>query len=150
MCIRDRSKESYSFSKGLKRLGRVLQEVGVDSSQYAIYDGSGLSHDNRLSARGLSRVLQKALTDDKFNVEFASSLSVDGKSGTLKKRSYEGVARAKTGTLTGVRSLAGVMENSNARKIGFVIIQNKVSSPCLLYTSPSPRDATLSRMPSSA
>ena len=24
------------------------------------------------------------------------------------------------------------------------------SSPCLLYTSPSPRDATLSRMPSSA
>ena len=26
----------------------------------------------------------------------------------------------------------------------------EVSSPCLLYTSPSPRDATLSRMPSSA
>ena len=25
-----------------------------------------------------------------------------------------------------------------------------LSSPCLLYTSPSPRDATLSRMPSSA
>ena len=27
---------------------------------------------------------------------------------------------------------------------------NPVSIPCLLYTSPSPRDATLSRMPSSA
>ena len=29
-------------------------------------------------------------------------------------------------------------------------VQDKFSSPCLLYTSPSPRDATLSRMPSSA
>ena len=28
--------------------------------------------------------------------------------------------------------------------------QSPVASPCLLYTSPSPRDATLSRMPSSA
>ena len=28
--------------------------------------------------------------------------------------------------------------------------QNKISEYCLLYTSPSPRDATLSRMPSSA
>ena len=29
-------------------------------------------------------------------------------------------------------------------------VQNQVSEICLLYTSPSPRDATLSRMPSSA
>ena len=28
--------------------------------------------------------------------------------------------------------------------------QTKTTNPCLLYTSPSPRDATLSRMPSSA
>ena len=30
------------------------------------------------------------------------------------------------------------------------VIGNGQSNPCLLYTSPSPRDATLSRMPSSA
>ena len=29
-------------------------------------------------------------------------------------------------------------------------VESLVSNPCLLYTSPSPRDATLSRMPSSA
>ena len=29
-------------------------------------------------------------------------------------------------------------------------VQDKEISSCLLYTSPSPRDATLSRMPSSA
>ena len=32
----------------------------------------------------------------------------------------------------------------------FTILQEEVSMICLLYTSPSPRDATLSRMPSSA
>ena len=34
--------------------------------------------------------------------------------------------------------------------VAFVIGANDVTNPCLLYTSPSPRDATLSRMPSSA
>ena len=32
----------------------------------------------------------------------------------------------------------------------FVVTDNAYTGPCLLYTSPSPRDATLSRMPSSA
>ena len=31
-----------------------------------------------------------------------------------------------------------------------VIVDFEQGNPCLLYTSPSPRDATLSRMPSSA
>ena len=35
-------------------------------------------------------------------------------------------------------------------KINSKIIDNKLDIVCLLYTSPSPRDATLSRMPSSA
>ena len=34
--------------------------------------------------------------------------------------------------------------------IGASAFQVDVSSPCLLYTSPSPRDRTRSRMPSSA
>ena len=33
---------------------------------------------------------------------------------------------------------------------GWLVIDGEVTSVCLLYTSPSPRDATLSRMPSSA
>ena len=34
--------------------------------------------------------------------------------------------------------------------IGLTVVGMGTSMPCLLYTSPSPRDATLSRMPSSA
>ena len=44
------------------------------------------------------------------------------------------------GTIPGNSMIAG----------GYKITQGNVPNACLLYTSPSPRDATLSRMPSSA
>ena len=52
--------------------------------------------------------------------------------------------------LTSMHNVAyytGFIYCSFGRPYGCVITQNKI---CLLYTSPSPRDATLSRMPSSA
>ena len=39
---------------------------------------------------------------------------------------------------------------SKLLEIGGVPFISHIDKPCLLYTSPSPRDATLSRMPSSA
>ena len=41
--------------------------------------------------------------------------------------------------------IAGIMTNADGQKVA-----SQYSKICLLYTSPSPRDATLSRMPSSA
>ena len=38
----------------------------------------------------------------------------------------------------------------NKANISYAILGKEESCTCLLYTSPSPRDATLSRMPSSA
>ena len=40
-------------------------------------------------------------------------------------------------------------ENSTRTKLSFELAQKRLSA-CLLYTSPSPRDGLLSRMPSSA
>ena len=37
-----------------------------------------------------------------------------------------------------------------SKQVKTVTVSNSGDRPCLLYTSPSPRDATLSRMPSSA
>ena len=42
------------------------------------------------------------------------------------------------------------ISNNNKKKLSGLIIGIKDNMCCLLYTSPSPRDATLSRMPSSA
>ena len=48
------------------------------------------------------------------------------------------------------KSLEKLQQEYLNRGINLVCIKDKWSFSCLLYTSPSPRDATLSRMPSSA
>ena len=44
----------------------------------------------------------------------------------------------------------GTKENPVTVKVGNTVLYGKYSGTCLLYTSPSPRDRTRSRMPSSA
>ena len=43
-----------------------------------------------------------------------------------------------------------IMEEYTPEEFWEAVTERERYSPCLLYTSPSPRDATLSRMPSSA
>ena len=50
----------------------------------------------------------------------------------------------------GAESAEGVETQEGAETLTSPEIENDASNACLLYTSPSPRDATLSRMPSSA
>ena len=42
------------------------------------------------------------------------------------------------------------LQSLESKYAGQLTVRHLLSDPCLLYTSPSPRDATLSRMPSSA
>ena len=51
-----------------------------------------------------------------------------------------------------VVELKGGKKKETERKFfpGYMLVKMELTEPCLLYTSPSPRDATLSRMPSSA
>ena len=59
------------------------------------------------------------------------------------------ITGATTGT--GVADASGVVFNLGVSTVCYTITDNSTNSEtCLLYTSPSPRDATLSRMPSSA
>ena len=122
------TEQRYELSKGLQVMKDYLVKRGVAPTEVAFFDGSGLSHSNRITADALSVALREALTREELSIEFISSLPVDGKSGTLRKRSYPGVTRAKTGTLNGVTTLAGMVENARGRRLGFVILQNKVSS----------------------
>lgn len=128
MLLGETAEDRYERTKGLEVLSTFLAKRGVPPSEYTLIDGSGLSHQNRLSADALAVVLREALTREELHVEFASSLPVDSESGTLRKKSYPGILRAKTGTLDGVTSLAGSLQNTRGREIGFVIIQNKVRS----------------------
>lgn len=121
----------YSASLGRERIENYLISLGIPRAQMQILDGSGLSHNNRLSAQAVVRILEHQYQDPETATEFQGSLSIWGRSGTLKKRRPlpEGiVVRGKTGSLDGVSSLAGYMYRKGKSPIAFAIIQNRVAS----------------------
>ena len=61
-----------------------------------------------------------------------------------------GYTTAPSVTIDPPSTPGGVQALASAFFFNGQVINIAVNNPCLLYTSPSPRDATLSRMPSSA
>ena len=113
------------------RLERALLErAGVGSSSCRIADGSGLSLYNYLSAEIETMILRYAFRRKAVYSHLLYSLPIAGEDGTLKKRmigtSAEGNVQAKTGTLTGVISLAGYCSASNGHRLCFAIMNQGI------------------------
>ena len=111
----------------------ALRSVGVSTTGDRIYDGSGLSRDNRLSARTLLAVLRVAAGSGQPRLRAAvADLPVAGFTGSLAYRFHTGppvglgAVRAKTGTLTGVHGLAGTVTTLDGVVLGFVAIADRV------------------------
>jgi len=108
----------------------VMERAGLKSSIYRLADGSGLSLYNYLSAECLLRLLRYAYRHKPIYDHLLPSLPVAGEDGTLKKRMKdtraEGNVQAKTGTLTGIISLAGYCTASNGHRLCFAIINQGV------------------------
>lgn len=107
----------------------VLQELGIESSDMIIKDASGLSQENRVTAKQVAQLLVKIKSDDRF-VPLINALPVSGISGTLRNRFTEtapeavGLVKAKTGTLRDTTNLAGYVESGD-REYAFVIISDR-------------------------
>jgi D-alanyl-D-alanine carboxypeptidase/D-alanyl-D-alanine-endopeptidase (penicillin-binding protein 4) len=101
-----------------------------------LYDDSGLSVRDRLPATLLVRVLRTALTGAHPGLsQLISALPVAGWDGTLADRYRSrgsrvaaGRVRAKTGTLTSVVVLAGVVRNPTGRVLVFAIMLDRASA----------------------
>jgi len=120
-----------SREAGLSKLDEYIKGFGVSETEFRFEDGSGLSHLNRASARIFTTILLEMQRDEELKPEFEKSLSVYGRSGTLKKRKFKPkniIVRGKTGTLNGVSSLAGYVVDRNGKKFAFAILQNGVTS----------------------
>ena len=108
----------------------VLAEMDIDSSKLVAKDGSGLSHENRVSARLLGELLAKIQKDPRY-AGVIESLPDGGVNGTLRKRFLEtateaiGLVHAKTGTLNGTVTLAGYIDSGDREYI-FVVIADKL------------------------
>lgn len=115
-------------AKGLKVYEKCLVAIGVEPSKIYLENGSGLSYDNKMSAKDLVRILLAGYRDEKIRSTFIASLSLHGVDGTMKGRRYKkelnGVLRAKTGSLNGISALAGFVPSADGRVVAFAILMN--------------------------
>lgn len=121
-----------SDAKGIAALYKsVLRDMDIDGSKIIVKDGSGLSHDNRLSAAILGKLLLKIHTDPAY-AKVVESLPDGGINGTLNERFIKtapqaiGLVHAKTGTLIGTVTLAGYVESVDREYI-FVVLADRLS-----------------------
>lgn len=123
--------QSFHREIGKQRMVNFLQGRKVWTPGSVLEDASGLSHANRLSAKSILSAMLFLLSNEKFRPEFESSLAVLGQSGTLKRRKSPEPGlflRGKTGTLNGVKSLAGTLRSRSGRVQAFVLIQNNAGT----------------------
>ena len=109
---------------------KTLGKAGVSEIPYRIADGSGLSLYNYVTPEILTRLLIYAYRDQRIFMNLYAALPIAGQDGTLKKRMKEpyvsGKVRAKTGTLSGISSLAGYALTPNYHMLAFCIINQGI------------------------
>ena len=112
------------------KVRKMIQKVGLQPGDYKVADGSGLSLYNYVSAELEVYFLRYAWFNRSVYAVLMPSLPVAGVDGTLKNRMTQGLAArnvyAKTGTLTGISSLAGYCVAPNGHALAFCIINQGV------------------------
>ena len=123
---------------GRSVVGEVLADWGIDGRGAVIADGSGLSRYTYLTAGTLVEVLARLYRDPDHRGRIMAALPVAGRDGTLRRRlvgtAAEGVVRAKTGSMSRVRALAGYVETAGGETLAFAILANNFSAPAAEVT----------------
>ncbi len=119
-----RARDARSITK------RLINRLGLNPDAYRIADGSGLSLYNYVSAELLCTLLRYAWMTPAIRAALLPALPIAGVDGTLEKRmrgsKAQGNVRAKTGTVSGISSLAGYCTAADGRQLCFAIINQGV------------------------
>jgi serine-type D-Ala-D-Ala carboxypeptidase/endopeptidase (penicillin-binding protein 4) len=127
-----------SFSGGAVAVTAVLRGLGV-TGQLQLYDGSGLSPDDKIAPAVLVQLIRLAATTPQLRAVL-TGLPVEGFSGTLVQGGSVfgaggdaglGVVRAKTGNLNNVVALAGSAYAQNGQLLAFAVMADQVPSDAL-------------------
>ena len=109
---------------------KLISRLGLNADNYRIADGSGLSLYDYVSAELLTKLLRHAWNTPSIYKALSEALPIAGVDGTLKSRMQntlaQGNVRAKTGTLTGISSLAGYCTAPNGHELAFAIINQGI------------------------
>ncbi|MEE6177078.1 D-alanyl-D-alanine carboxypeptidase/D-alanyl-D-alanine endopeptidase [Mycobacterium sp. 050134] len=122
-----------SFAGAADAVTNRLSTAHVETAGAALLDSSGLSVDDRLTAKTLDGVVQAAAGPDQPALRaLLDLLPIAGGSGTLADRFLDastsqgpaGWLRAKTGSLTAINALAGVLTDRSGRVLTFAFLSN--------------------------
>ncbi|MBI9017126.1 MAG: D-alanyl-D-alanine carboxypeptidase/D-alanyl-D-alanine-endopeptidase [Phycisphaerae bacterium] len=119
-----------SWESGRKNIEAFLQRLNIPVDQFKIDDGSGLSHNNKISAEAMTTILTYMYKHKNSSVYLESFATPE--TGTLAKRSrfseYDNRIYAKTGSISGVNSLSGYCQDKQGRWMAFSILTNSPSA----------------------
>jgi serine-type D-Ala-D-Ala carboxypeptidase/endopeptidase (penicillin-binding protein 4) len=125
--------EAASFDGATAAVLQTVATLGVDTSGAHLTDASGLAEGSGLSAQLLAGLVQVASSSDHPELrDVIVELPIAGLTGTLVDRYLDsaarGLVRAKTGSLSGVTSLAGVVVDRDGRALSFAVVADQTTS----------------------
>ena len=116
-----------SFAEGARVVRQFLTDAGVDDGEFFLYDGSGMSPDDRIAPRAFTQLLTYAARQP-WGAAWRETLPVAGVDGTLAGRFKDSPLKsrlwAKTGTLNEVNTLSGYLATASGKTVCFSILVN--------------------------
>ncbi|MEN0003080.1 MAG: D-alanyl-D-alanine carboxypeptidase/D-alanyl-D-alanine-endopeptidase [Bacteroidota bacterium] len=120
--------KSAALEAGLQEIIDYWRQQDVFIKGVNLFDGSGLSARNSVTAQFMTEVLRLTAKNPSVATAFETSLPLAGKSGILKNKFKGTIAennlRAKSGTLERVRTYAGYTRNRKGQLLAFCILVN--------------------------
>lgn len=114
-----------SFAQGARVVRQFLLGAGVSDADFFLYDGSGMSPDDRVAPRAFTQLLAYAAKQP-WGAAWRESLPVAGVDGTLinrfKNSPLEGHLWAKTGTHGEGNALSGYLTTASGKTLAFSIL----------------------------
>ena len=123
-----------SADESLEAVQALVRALGLNPDDYRFADGCGLSMYDYVSPELLVALLRYAYNHDNIFPHLFRSLPIAGVDGTLKNRMRKGSpayqrVHAKTGSYTGINTLAGYLETNSKRYLAFAIMcQNQIKA----------------------
>ncbi len=125
------SQPPSTVARARKVVRSWLELQGLRFPELMLDNGAGLSRDARISARSLARLLVHA-AGGPYADTMRLSLPLAGVDGTMKRRfvgeALSARAWIKTGSLEGVRAIAGYVDASSGQRYVVVMIVNSASA----------------------
>ena len=105
--------DAWDVRQASHRAFHWMRQQSLPVNGLRITDGSGLSRGNRVTSRTLAALLMR-MNQHPLSAYYRASMAIAGRRGTLRNyflgTSLAGRFHGKTGTLTGVRSVSGILE----------------------------------------